>query len=239
MLLALLTPFLVTTDSGPLGEALSASDAPRTLRAAFTVTLESDSAIQIFRYDPRLTPAARWQLVEDRGEDASLDRVAAEWGAEAAPDGRLFPDDLRASLGRTVEAEDLGGAWRVRFEHTPSANDTEIDLWAIDTLEAEAWLDPETGRFLRIDHRLAGPVAAPGGGRLNRYQQSHYLGIEPTYGLSFVTGFTVELEAGALWRRESRSYRAQITEAEFFFASAADEAQFLAARGTGQMRPGR
>lgn len=241
MLLALLSPFLITSDSGPLGEALAASEAPKTLRAAFTVTLESDVAWQTYRYDPRLAPAQRWQFVEGDGEDSAIDRVAAEWGAEAAPDGRLFPDDLRASLGQTVEAEDLGGAWRIRFRHTPSANDTEIDLWAIDTLRAEAWLDPTTGRLLRIDHRLERPVPAPGGGRLHRYQQSHFLATEPTYGLSFISGFTVELEAGALMRREERSYRARITEAEFFFASAADEARFRAARGTGatrQPRPG-
>jgi len=83
----------------PLEEALQATEAPKSVRVAFEVELSTEDAIQVYRFDPRLPQSERWQLMRAAGEDAYLDQIAANWGAEAAPDGRLFPDDLRNSIG--------------------------------------------------------------------------------------------------------------------------------------------
>ncbi|MEO0467405.1 MAG: hypothetical protein AAF216_12760 [Pseudomonadota bacterium] len=231
MLTAFLAPILIASDAGPLDGALRATEAPKTLRAAFVVRLESDNAHRTYAFDPRLRPRDRWQLLEETGESDELDEVGAAWGAEVAPDSRLFPDDLRASLSQTVQAEDFGSAWRVNFNHRPSLNDGELDVWATERFRATAWLDPISDRFLRIDHELPRPTTGPGGVRLVRYSQSHFLESDPQFGLSFVSGIQVDIEARAAFRIVSRRYEARIDEVEFFFASAADAEAFVASRG--------
>jgi len=231
LLQLLLVPILIASDAGPLDGALHATEAPKTLRAAFIVRLETDDAYRVYSFDPRLAPPERWQRLEGAGNSDELDDVAAAWGAEAAPDSRLFPDDLRASLSRTVEAEDFGDAWRIRFEHRPSLNDSELDVWAADHFESTAWLDPVSDRFLRIDHDLPEPVRGPDGVRLMRYSQSHFLESDPQYGLSFISGIQVDLEARAAFRVVSRRYEARIEQVEFFFSSAAAGEAFLRERG--------
>lgn len=226
----LLTSFTLATDSGHIDEALEATEAPNSLRAAFRVELTSDTARRLFLYDPRLEPEYRWTLLEASGEDPDLDEAGAAWGAEAAPDGRLFPDDLRASLGRTVTVDDLGQAWRVRFRHTPSANDTDLDVWAASRLQAAAWMEPEEDRFLRIDYWLPRPVSGPDGGRLTRYEQSYHLAVEPQWGLSYISGYSVALEAHAYVRRVRKSYFVRIVDPEFFFANEAAQIAFEATR---------
>ena len=143
--------FPLVTGAGPMDSALRATEAPETLRAAFTVEMTSSKARRTYTFDPREPEGRRWRLVIAAGEDADLDQAAAAWGAEIAPDGRLFPDDLRASFGAQVDVDDLGPAWRLTFQHAPSANDTALDVWAMQRLRAEAWLEPMNGRFLRID----------------------------------------------------------------------------------------
>ncbi len=226
MWIALAAPFLIATESGPLGDALDATQAPNTLRAAFTVELRSGEDLRIVRFDPRLEPGNRWELVAEQGENEELDQVTAEWGAETAPDARLFPDDLRASFSQQVMAEDLGGAWRVRFDHRPSLTDSEIDAWAADHLRATVWIDPVSERFLRLDHELPRPVDGPRGVRLIHYSQSYFLETDPSYGLSYVSGLEIELEARAGFQTVQRAYSARVLEVEFFFASAADQADF-------------
>ncbi len=226
----IIASFLLSTLTGPLDEALEATEAPNTVRVAFTVELKSDRARQVFAFDPRAEVGERWRFVEAEGDDGDLDAAAAAWGAEAAPDGRLFPDDLRASLGEEVSAEDLGGAWRLRFRHRPSANDGEFDVWAAERLDAVAWLDPVADRFLRVDYALPRPVRGPDGGRLTRFDQSYFLETEPRFGLSLVTAFAIEIEGRAAFRRVRRSYSARVLEAEIFFATPNDEASFVAAR---------
>lgn len=223
--LALMFPLI--TGSGPMDEALRATEAPPTLRAAFTVELSSPKAVRIYEFDPRLDPDARWRLVSAQGEDGALDEAGAAWGAELAPDGRLFPDDLRASLGQIVEAQDLGAAWRVRFDHIPSANDTELDAWAVSQLRAEAWLEPLDDTFLRLDYTLPASVRGPDGGRLTRFEQSYLLEREPAWGLSYVSQYSLSFEAKAAFKTVRRDYRATITEATFFFASSSAEQQFV------------
>lgn len=230
MWIALAAPFLISSETGPLGEALEATEAPNTLRAAFTVELRAGEDVRLFQYDPRLAPGERWQLMAEQGENQELDQVAAEWGAESAPDARLFPDGLRASFSQQVMAEDFGGAWRVRFDHRPTMHDSEFDAWAADHLRATVWIDPASDRFLRLDHDLPAPVQGPSGVRLTRYSQSHFLETDPVFGLSYVTGLTVELEARASFRTIRRAYSARILQVEFFFASAADQADFLKMR---------
>ena len=226
MWIALAAPFAIATESGPLGDALDATQAPNTLRAAFTVELRSGEDIRIFRFDPRLAPAERWSPVAEQGQNDELDEFAANWGSETAPDARLFPDDLRASFSRRVMAEDLGGAWRVRFDHRPSLSDSELDEWAAEHLRATVWIDPVSERFLRLDHDLPQPVDGPRGVRLVRYNQSYFIDTEPAYGLSYVSGLAVELEARAAFQSVRRAYTARILEVEFFFASAADQVEF-------------
>ncbi len=228
MWLMAMTALTLASDAGPLGDAVAAAEAPKSLRAAFTVELTSSSARRVFSFDPRLPEDARWHMQDWQGVDPTLDEVASTWGLDAAPDGWLFPDDLRESLGPTVTVEDLGEAWCVRFHHHPSANDGTFDVWAGERLRATAWLDPVSGRFLRIDHSLPAPVNAPGGGRLIRYEQSHLLDTDPDFGLSFIAAYTVDMEARAGPRRITRRYAARVTAIEVFFANAAAEADFIA-----------
>lgn len=215
--------------AGPVEAALNAADAPNTVRVAFQVELRSDDAAQIYAFDPRLEPGARWQLVRSKGEDAYLDEVAAAWANEPAPDGRLFPDDLRASIGETPEIARLGPAWRLQFKHEPSENDGLFDIWVAEQLEATAWLSPETGRFLRIDYELPKPVRLPEGGRLLRLNQSYILEPDPVYDLSLITAFSISLEARGGFKTERRTYSMQVRQMEVFFANPAAEMEFFVA----------
>ena len=222
--------FPLMTGAGPMDEALRATEAPDTVRAAFTVEMKSRKATRTFEFDPRAPDGERWQLIVARGEDADLDQAAAAWGAEIAPDGRLFPDDLRASLGREVFVEDFGPAWRLQFQHAPSANDDALDVWATQRLQAEAWLAPRDGQFMRIDYTLPRPVRGPEGGRLTKFEQSYLLETESEWGLTYISQFALEFEAKAPFRTIRQNYQAVITEATFFFASADLEQEFVSAQ---------
>jgi hypothetical protein len=228
MLLALLLTISLTTGDGPMEAALQATEAPKTLRAAFTVALESQRARRVYAFDPRKTGPARWTLIDWQGEDDELEDIGRTWAQEAAPDGRLFPDDLRASLGPSVKVDELGGAWRVKFQHAPSANDSDYDIWAAERLAATAWMDPVGERFLRIDYALPAPTPGPEGGTVTRYDQTYYLKTEPRWGMSYVSGFSVSLEGRAGFHRLERRYSASIIDADFFFANAEAEAAFEA-----------
>jgi len=221
--------FPLMTGAGPMDTALRATEAPETLRAAFTVEMTSSKARRTFTFDPREPENRRWRLVVASGEDADLDQAAASWGAEIAPDGRLFPDDLRASLGARVSVDDLGAAWRLKFQHAPSANDSALDVWATQRLQAQAWLEPLDGRFLRIDYTLPRPVRGPKGGRLTKFEQSYLLNTEPEWGLTYISQFALNFEAKAPFRTIRQNYKAEITQATFFFASRALEQQFVSA----------
>ena len=238
MFLALLVTFTLMTGSGLMDEALSATEAPKTLRAAFTVELQSQHARRVYAYDPRKQGAERWQVLAWEGEDEELEEVAANWAAEAAPDGRLFPDDLRASLGTQVVVNDMGPAWQISFRHRPSQNDEAFDIWAAERLRATAWLDPVGERFLRIDYQLPGPVSGPEGGKLTQYNQSYFISTEPRWGMSYVSGFSIDLEARAAFRTIERRYSANIVKTEFFFSSAEAEADFNLSRAEPQLMSG-
>ena len=220
-------PVLALSGLEPLEAALRASEAPIAVRIAFDVELKSDTSTQVYSFDPRWMEGDQWRLKSDSGEDAFLDQVAATWGAEAAPDGRLFPDDLRASIGDTPEIETIGSAWRFTFRHAPSANDKEFDVWAAERLEATAWLSPDTGRFLRIDYRLPKTVRGPEGGRLLRFDQSYLLETDPEFGLSLITGLSVAFEARGGFQTIRRNYSYRILLTEVFFATPDDEVRFL------------
>ena len=222
--------FPLMTGAGPMDQALRATEAPETLRAAFTVEMKSRKASRTFQFDPREPDGQRWRLVVAHGEDADLDQAAAAWGAEIAPDGRLFPDDLRASLGREVFVDDFGPAWRLKFQHAPSANDDALDVWATQRLQAEAWLEPRDGHFMRIDYTLPRPVRGPEGGRLTKFEQSYLLETEPEWGLTYISQFALEFEAKAAFRTIRQNYQAVITEATFFFASPDLEQEFISAQ---------
>lgn len=221
--------FPLITGTGPMHEALQATEAPEALRAAFTVEMTSAKASRTYMFDPREPDGRRWRLIVATGEDSDLDQAAAAWGAEIAPDGRLFPDDLRASFGDEVFVDDLGPAWRLKFQHAPSANDNALDIWAAQRLQAEAWLEPIHGSFLRIDYTLPRPVRGPNGGRLTKFKQSYLLDTEPEWGLTYISQFALEFEAKAPFRTLRQNYKAVITEATFFFASPALEKEFVTA----------
>lgn len=245
MLLAFLFSLAMATGSGPMHAALEATEAPETLRAAFTVELISNTAQHTYFYDPRLPRDARWVALDKRGYDPELVSVAESWAAEPAPDGRLFPDDLRESLGTSVDVNTDGDAWRLSFRHQPNYNDTEFDVWAAKQLKATAWLDPVGERFQRIDYTLPKPVKGPSGGKLTRYDQSYLLKTEPRWGFSYVSGFTIDLEARAAFNRIERRYEARVTDIYFFFASTDAEAEYDVRRAealqmaSGPASPGR
>ena len=220
----------LTVLPAPVEAALEAADTPLAVRAAFDVELRSGDAVQVFSYDPRLPQDDAWTLRFAEGDDAYLDEIAAHWGAEPSPDGRLLPNDLRASLGRDLHVEDFGDAWRLGFEHTPSANDGELDLWVGARVDATAWLSPELGQFLRIDYHLPKPVRGPEGGRILSYEQSYFLEPDAVYNLSMVTAFSLSVTARAGWKTVRQSYSMRVLKLEVFFATPDDEAAFLQAR---------
>jgi len=233
ILQVILASLTMATGTGPMHAALEATEAPETLRAAFTVELSSSQARHVYAFDPRLEPGQRWQVVSRHGHDPELEAVAANWAAEAAPDGRLFPDQLRLCLGQRVDVNTDGAAWRIGFRHHTKHSDTEFDRWAAERLQATAWLDPVGERFLRIDYALPRPMNGPSGGRLLSYNQSYMLHTEPRWGFSYVRGFRIEAEARAAMRRIHRRYEAQITDVQFFFASPEAEEAFLARANPG------
>ena len=229
MSLLLSFAFPLMTGSGPMDNALRATEAPDSLRAAFTVEMTSAKASRTYAFDPREPTGRQWRLILADGEDGDLDQAGAAWGAEIAPDGRLFPDDLRASFGETVYVDDLGPAWRLKFHHAPSANDTALDVWATQRLQAQAWMEPVTGRFLRIDYALPRPVRGPKGGRLTKFKQSYLLETESVWGLTYVSQFELNFEAKAAFQTIRQNYKAVVTEATFFFASSELEQHFVSA----------
>lgn len=223
----------------PVEAALAASEAPNSVRIAFEVELSSDDAIMRYSFDPRRKGRERWKFISAEGEDAYLAEIAATWGAESAPDGRLFPDDLRASLGEDLQIVDAGAAWKLSFRHTPSANDNDTDIWVAERMDATAWLRPDTGRFLRIDYELPSPVRISAGGKLVHYHQTYLLEPDPTYQLSLITSFQIQFEAKSLVRTERRKYAMQTSNIEVFFATPEAEVEFLTARGHRQAGLGR
>ena len=226
MIAALIVSLSLLSDSGPLAKALDATEAPNTFRAAFTVELKSETATRLYAFDPRRPKAERWQLLDAAGSDAELDLAGDAWGQEQAPDGRLFPSRLRASLGPQISVDELGGAWRLHFKHHPAASDDEFDVFAAQHLMATAWVDPFGERFLRLDYALPEPVSIPDGGKLNRYTQSYFLKAEPRWGFSYVSGYSVNLEGQRSFVSLTRRYSATVTQAEFFFANAAAQAEY-------------
>lgn len=229
MLLPLLSFLAGLQLADPVEAALLATEAPKSVRVAFEVELRSPTAVHVYAFDPRLEGAERWRVVSHRGEDAYLDEVGANWAAEDAPDSRLFPDDLRVSLGASTRPTNVGAAWKLSFKHAPSANDGTFDIWAAENLRATAWLSPVDGRFLRIDYILPRPVRLPEGGRLMRYDQSYLLEADPVFGFSLITAFTVDLEARGGFRTERRTYSMSTRNVEVFFVSPEAQAQYIAA----------
>ena len=211
---------------GPVDTAMNAAEAPSALRAAFTVELRSTTAHRVLSYDPRQTIGDRWQLVTRAGEDATLDAVAAEWRAEAAPDGRLFADNVRANIRSNATIDDFGSAWRVRFDHTPVDASPVHNIATSNGLLGEAWIEPSAGRLMRLDYRLQAPVRQTNGSELTEYSQSYILEAEPAWGLTYIAGYQVSLALDAQGERQSHSYRATIKDASFFFANPDQEDTF-------------
>ena len=100
-------------------------------------------------------------------------------------------------------------------------------------------------RFQRIDYTLPKPVHGPSGGKLTRYEQSYRLKTARRWGFSYVSGFTIDLEARAAFKRIERRFEAKVTDVYFFFASTDAEAAYDALRAealqmaSGPTSPGR
>ena len=73
---------------------------------------------------------------------------------------------------------------------------------------------------------------------LNLYEQSYFIRTEPRWGMSYVSSFSIDLEARAAFRTISRRYSANIVKTEFFFASAEAEADFEVRRKRPQLMSG-
>lgn len=217
--------FLMSTGDDPLDTALTRAEPPLSLRAAFTVEMTDGEAYRQVHFDPRDADQP-WQVIVSEGKSRELDTAVSEWGEGIAPDGWLFADDLRASMGRIVDAEDMGAAWRIQFQHLPSDNDGPLDIWAARHLAGSAWLEPVGGYFLRIDYESFEPFNGPQGGKIDSYKHSYILQQDSEYGISYVTAYKVDIEGQYLGERIDRSYRVRISDVDFFFSSTAEEALF-------------
>ena len=221
--------FLIATGKPPLDTALTRTEPPTSLRAAFTVELTDGEAFREVRFDPRIKDASeRWVILSGAGQSAELDRAVESWGAEPAPDGWPIPDDLRASMGSIVEATDMGELWRIEFEHQPSENDGPLDIWASDHLVGYSWLEPVTQQLVRVEYEAMEPFQGPNGSRIESYEHSYTMAQDATYGLTFVAAYSVDIQGRFLSETMSRSYRARITDVEFFFANETEEAAYFA-----------
>lgn len=221
--------FLMSTGDDPLDTALARTEPPISLRAAFTVELTDGEAYREIRYDPRLIEAP-WQVITSEGKSHELDLAVEEWGSDVSPDGWLFADDLRASMGRIVEAEDMGAAWLVHFQHQLSENDGPLDAWAAEHLAGSAWLEPVGGYFLRIDYDSFEAFDGPKGGQIESYSQNYLFRQDPEYGISYIWAYEVDMKGSYLGERIDRSYRMQVTDVKFFFASTREEALYRSRR---------
>jgi len=219
--------FLISTESAPLDGALARTEPPLSLRAAFTVELTDGEAYREVRFDPRNEDESqRWKVVVQTNKSKELDFAVTEWGKQEAPDGWLFPDDLRASMGTIVDADEIGAAWRVQFQHHTSSNDGPLDVWAAEHLAGYAWLEPVNAQFMRIDYRSFRPFTAPNGARIESYSHTYMMGQNSEFGITYVSAFKVDVKGSFLKTRIDRAYRVHVKNVEFFFASKADEAKY-------------
>lgn len=221
--------FLLSTVEQPLDTALSRTEPPISLRAAFVVEMTDGEAFREIRYDPRLAQD-QWVVTVAEGQSRELDKAVQEWGNDDSPDGWLFADDLRASMGRLVEAEDTGLAWQIQFQHQISENDGPLDKWAANHLIGIAWLEPVNGYFLRIDYESYEPFSGPGGLQVDSYNHHYLIRQEPEYGFSYIWAFKVDMHGQFQGSPIDRAYRVQVTDVEFFFATPGEEARYQSQR---------
>ena len=211
--------FVIASSEPPVSEALAATKAPKTLRAAFTLEVTSGEALRIIRFDPRLTGPAMWQLTEAKGRDSDLDAVIEGWSSDTSADGLLFPDNLSERLGAFVDLQDAGAAWTVDFRPSVTVGDTSFDIQASQHLAGRVWLDPVSRRFVRVEYESVGRFRVDGVGRIDRLSQNYVLGQDRELGLSYVTAFELSFTAGRGPVTRSQTISARLLDVEFFFAS--------------------
>ena len=222
--------FVMSTTQTPLSEALDATDAPDTLRAAFTLSVRSGDAVRTVRYDPRLAPGEVWTLSDPRGRSDELDIVLSEWRAVDSADAMIFPDDLRLRLGADVEVEDMGAAWALSFRPSLTVRDTVLDIRASEHLAGLVWVEPETERVVRIEYASTRPFDVRGLGRVDSLTQSYVLSYDERLGISFISAFDIAYSGSRGPISRSSRIEARLVDVEFFFSSPAAEVEWMKIR---------
>lgn len=211
--------FVLSTAQPPLDTALKATEAPKTLRAAFTIEVRSDDVLRVVRFDPREMQGAMWTTLESRGRDQDVDAILTSWRADPSADSMLFPDNLRARLGATVEVEDLGQAWAMDFRPAITASDSSFDIQASEHLAGVIWLEPETGRIVRVEYKAERPFNVNGLGRVDRLNQTYVMSYDEALGISFISAMTMDFAGSRGPVSRSRSIQVRLVDVNFFFAS--------------------
>lgn len=211
--------FVISVTEAPVSEALAATDAPKTLRAAFTLEVSTTEAKRVVRFDPRLTGPAMWQVENLGGKSEALDTIVMSWTENTSADAILFPDNVRERLGGFVELRDAGAAWFVDFQPLEVAGDTDFDLQTRAHLKGRIWLDPVSERFVRVDYQSVGRFQVKGLGRIDRLSQSYVFNQEPELGLTYITAFELTFTGGRGPITRSETISARLLDVEFVFSS--------------------
>lgn len=198
--------------------ALADADPPPSLRAAFRATVISQRGLRRFEFDPMKPEGARFRLIERRGDDPELDRIVDDWAIEPQPDVRLFADDLRESLGAgRIERDQTG--WRVSFAHRLSENDGPLDAMVSQQMVGALTLDPVTSRLSHLTYQIREPFRTPDGATVSAYTQTYDFARSERWGVTFVTGYSLEATGGKYGVRDSRAFDVRITDVAFTFAN--------------------
>jgi hypothetical protein len=201
----------------PLESALKAAEAPVSLRAAFTATLSTETGEAVVRFDPRKPGYERWAILKGT---TSPDLILAvnEWMQEPAPDGRLFPDDLRPSIGGELDWRAIDGWWVASFRPKQSANDGEFDSWIASHLYGRAWIDPETNALSRIAYWAPRPFDAPDEGRVETLDQAWDFAYAPEFGASYAVSWRIRAEGSTALQPMRRSMTVTLSDIVLFDA---------------------
>ena len=205
-----------------LDDAIAASEPPPTLRIAFLGRLQTQTAWRDIHYDARRPRGDRFSILRGEGEDAELDAIVQDWSADAAPDGRLWADQLRSRLAKGGRATRQDGRMTAWFAPATTVGDAPLDTWMASHLSGRLTLD-EDARFVEQIQFTAERAIDLGGARVTEFAQVYDLDIAPIYDVAFVRRFTLQGEGWSGWRTEARVLRFELLEADFHMATDAEQ----------------